>query len=55
MNTKPVLLLIEPGNTVRRFIGKTQTHHVESDRPLTAPELEQFRVSPESMIQPEAA
>jgi len=49
----PTLLLITPVNRYRRFVGRTQTHHVVSDRPLTPAEVEDFRTSPDAMMPPE--
>jgi hypothetical protein len=50
----PTLVVILAGNEYQRYIGKTLTNHVKSDRPLTADEVEKFRVSPESIMEPES-
>lgn len=50
------LILIEKGNSYKRFVGREMTNHVVSeDRPLTLPELEQFRLDPRGLFEPEAA
>jgi len=50
-----VLVAILPGNEYKRYKGRTLTNHVRSESPLTAEEVEWFRVSPEETTEPEAA
>jgi hypothetical protein len=49
----PTLVLVTHVNRYRRFVGRTQTHHVISDRLLTPAEVEDFRTNPEGMMPPE--
>ncbi len=51
----PMLVVMLPGNEYQRFIGKTKTHHVLANERLTSQQVEQFRVAPESMMEPEEA
>ena len=60
MNTElakkpPVVVVILAGDEYQRYVGRTMTNHVKADRPLTAEEIESFRVAPESFMEPEAA
>lgn len=50
------LVVISKDNNYRRFVGREMTNHIISeDRPLTASEVETFRVDPKQLLEPEAA
>lgn len=49
------LVLCLPENQYQRFIGRTRTHHVVSDQPLSKEDVEVFRTNPDSMLEPEVA
>lgn len=57
--SNPVLVVMSRGSEpqypfeYQRFQGKTLTNHVRAAVPLAA--VEQFRVKPESLLEPEAA
>lgn len=55
MSTPDTRKVVIEGLIYRRFEGRKQTHKAEAGAPLTAEEVEQFRVSPAHLLEPEAA
>lgn len=52
---KPTVLVVYDTklNRYKRFEGTNRTNHVQAEYPLSAAMVEQFRVDPESLLDPE--
>lgn len=49
-----IIVLCEKENIYKRFVGKNMTHKVRAEFPMNQSEVEQFRVDPDSMIDPDS-
>ena len=54
-NQQPKLVVVSDGFSYKRFVGRQLTHNVVcDDRALTPAEVEQFRVDPLSLLEPDS-
>lgn len=47
---QPLVVIDTKTNQYVRYVGKTKTDHIQSDRPLDRDLVEQFRVDPTSVF-----
>jgi len=50
MNTNQTALVLIEGKSYKRFVGRTLTNHIISDRELDSEEVEHFRCNPLTFI-----